>query len=89
MLLDDSNATRFESIAEVFCLTADPQSIVDRVTHDGLASRPLLDVANPLAAVSELLADRAAAYARFVQIETSDRSIDDVVAEIRARLLAE
>jgi len=60
---------------------------VARAAQQG-AVRPLLQRSDPLRRVRQLLAARAPAYAPAdLSIDTSDRDLDDVVAEI-ARFLA-
>lgn len=54
---------------------------------EGLAGRPLLDVADPLAAARALLARRTPHYARCpIRIDTDDRAPDEVAREILRRV---
>jgi len=82
MLLDPASRGWLTSNAEVVCLTAAPEVIVARVVADGVSSRPLLDVADPVAKVAELLAERTSHYEQFVQVATDNRNVDEVVADI-------
>ncbi len=67
----------------VICLDATPDEILRRVGAGN--ERPLLNVADPRAEVARLLAARRDAYAAIPwHIETSRRSIEDVVAQVLA-----
>lgn len=79
LMLDPINAEVLERNGRVFCLTASPEEIVARVGGGG---RPLLDVPDPAVRIRELLAERAAGYGRYPQIDTTGKTADEVVAEI-------
>lgn len=81
MLLDEANAAVLAATGPVFCLSADAQTILARVRAQG-GQRPLLDDPDPARRIAELLAARAPAYARFPQIDTSDRTPAEVAAEV-------
>ena len=81
LLLDPENARLLESNGQVFCLNAHPNEIVKRLRPEA-GKRPLLAVPNPQQRIRELLAERAEGYARFTQIETDGRSIEEVASEI-------
>lgn len=83
-MLDDANA-RLLADAAVFCLTADVDTILTRVDRQG-DHRPLLAADDRRARIEGLLAARAGGYARFEQVSTDDRSPDEIVADIVARL---
>ncbi len=69
---------------EIFTLTADPDEIVRRVVDDGIETRPLLaDADDPAAAIAALLEERAESYAKFTTIDTSGKSIDEVIDALR------
>jgi len=87
-LIDRDNLARVRAAAApLICLTARAELIVARAAQQG-AVRPLLQGSDPLRRVRQLLAERAPAYAQAdLSIDTSDRDLDDVVAEI-ARFLA-
>ena len=70
----------------IFCLTAEPHTIMDRVLVDGVDERPLLAGANPEGRIAELLADRAEVYGQFEPVPTDDRTVDEIVTDITARL---
>lgn len=69
---------------EIFTLTADVDEIVSRVSEDGIERRPLLANADdPAAAIRELLESRRADYERFTQVETTGKSVDEVIDALR------
>ena len=70
----------------IFCLTASPATIVERVMADGVEERPLLAGADPEQRVADLLAERASTYERFEAVPTDDLSVDEIVADIVGRL---
>lgn len=70
--------------AEVFTLTASPEEIEQRVTADGIASRPLLANSKDVTAtISDMLKQRADAYGKFTQVDTTGKSLDEVVDALR------
>lgn len=73
--------------ARVFCLTASPATILERVTGDPTGpERPLLADPDRRRRIEQLLAERQRAYARFEQVDTDGRSPEDVADEIATRL---
>lgn len=83
-MLDPDNVVAMLG-ADIFTLTADADTILERVSADGLDSRPLLTgAANPAERISELLADRADAYNKFTQIDTTGKSIEQIVRDLKA-----
>jgi len=84
-VIRDENRKAFRENGVVICLTAHPESIYARIRHE--THRPLLQVPDPLAKIRELLAARDPFYrqADFV-IDTSERSVDDVIAEIKEKV---
>ena len=83
MMLDEQNAAALAAAGPVFCLTADPQIILDRLENDG-GQRPLLIAPDPARRISDLLAERSAGYGRFPQIDTSGKSAAEVAEEVSA-----
>ncbi|MFT7598153.1 MAG: shikimate kinase [Acidimicrobiales bacterium] len=83
LMLDDGNARALETTGDVFCLHASLDEILRRVLadHDG-PTRPLLAGDDPQARVRNLLAERAAGYARFRRVETDGRPPHHIAAEI-------
>ena len=87
MLLDPEVADIIGGEARVFCLTAESDTILARVVGDKSGTvRPLLAGPDPGGRVTDLLAQRAIRYRAFEQVPTDDRTPDDVVADIIARL---
>ena len=81
-MLDDANIAALAS-AQIVTLTASPDAIVERVTADGLEQRPLLnDADDPLTEIERLLAERDDVYTRFTTVDTTDKSVDEVVEAI-------
>ncbi|MCA9919652.1 MAG: shikimate kinase [Anaerolineales bacterium] len=80
LMLDEDNAEALEASGQVFCLTADPQTILDRIKED--AERPLLNVPNPAERIAQLLEIRRELYGRFPQISTEGKTAVQVADEI-------
>lgn len=84
--LDPENRRTMLAAGLVFCLTAPPETIYQRLTAGaaaGQAARPLLAGDNPLQRIRELLAQRDAAYAQaHHRIATDHRAPEQIAAEI-------
>lgn len=80
LMLDEGNAEALTASGLVFCLTADPQTILDRIKDDD--QRPLLNVPNPADRIAQLLQIRRDAYGRFPQISTDGKTAVQVADEI-------
>ena len=87
-VLDSGNVACLRAAGELVCLTARPETILDRVGD--VAARPLLAGCDPRAVIIRLLDERHAAYeaAADLTVDTSDRSVDEVVEEIRRNVVA-
>jgi shikimate kinase / 3-dehydroquinate synthase len=85
LMLDPANALDLEQNGLVFCLTAAPAEILARLADDPV-KRPLLDVADPEAAIARLLQQRAEAYGRYPAIPTSGLTATAVAEQIIAQL---
>lgn len=82
-LLDSENVLALMG-NEIFTLTADPDEIIRRVTEDGIETRPLLaDADDPAAVINGLLAERSEAYERFTTVDTTGKSIEEVIDALR------
>ena len=82
-MLDSENVLSFVG-AEIYTLTAEPDEIISRLTEEGLGTRPLLAGADdPEQAIRSLLAERRDAYARFTSIDTTGKSIEEVLDALR------
>lgn len=84
MMLDRVNAEALGATGDVFCLTASVDTIVDRLTAAGTDSRPMLAGRDLRDRVTELLAERAAGYARFTQVATDGHTPDEVADAVLA-----
>jgi shikimate kinase len=73
MLLDVANIRSLSATGRVFCLTADPEVLVERLLKSP-TPRPLLEGPDPEGRVRSLLAERAPFYSRFASIEAGVRS---------------
>jgi shikimate kinase len=84
-VIQDRNREAFKKGGFIVCLTASPDVIYERVKHE--THRPLLQTADPKAKIKELLDSRAQFYAQAdVCIDTSDKSVDDVIRTIKERI---
>jgi shikimate kinase len=83
MLVDEHNADLFESTGDVVALTAEADTIVQRVGGERAAeTRPMLAGGDVRRRIVELLAERAAAYGRFAQVATDDRTPEEIAEDI-------
>lgn len=81
----DMNRDAFKKAGLVVCLTARPEVIFERIKQE--THRPLLQTTDPLAKIRELLESRAPFYAQAdVTIDTSEKSVDDVISAIKERI---
>ncbi len=86
VMLDEGNVRLLKRTGTLICLTARPEVIFQRTTAS-LPSRPLLSGSDPCERIEELLKLRAPFYVQAdVAVDTSGRSIKDVVEEIIAQL---
>lgn len=84
-IVDVENATCLKESGTVICLTASPETIVQRV--QGNNDRPLLQGEDPLTKIRSLLTARAEAYARAdITIDTSSLTPSEVVETILAQV---
>lgn len=74
MMVDPVNAEVLGATGEVFCLTATVDTLVERLSAEGVESRPMLAGHDLRPRLTELLAARAPFYARFTQIPTDGRT---------------
>ena len=84
MMLDGECAACLEPTAEVFCLTAGPDIVIERIGDT--AGRPLLAGRDASERVRELLEERAEGYARFASVDTEGRSPDEVADAVMSLL---
>jgi shikimate kinase len=81
-VIQDRNRAAFKKAGLVVCLTARPEVIYERIKHE--THRPLLQTADPLIKIRELLESRAQFYAQAdVTIDTSEKPVGDVIQTIK------
>ena len=69
---------------EIFTLTASPEEILRRITKDGINTRPLVATAeDPAAVIGAQLAERVEAYGKFATVDTTGKTLDEVVDALR------
>ncbi len=84
-VIADRNREAFKKSGFVVCLTATPEVIYERIIHE--THRPLLQTADPLKKIRELLESRAPFYAQAdVTIDTSEKSVEEVIQTIKERI---
>ena len=84
-VIRDMNRASMKKAGLVVCLTARPETIYGRIKHE--THRPLLQTPDPKAKIKELLDSREKFYAQAdVIIDTSEKSVDDVITEIKERV---
>jgi shikimate kinase len=86
LMLDAANAAALSRRGRVFTLWATPEEIIARVANDTTAVRPLLEGPSFEARIRALFEERRAGYARFTPIETSGKTITEVVQLVLNRL---
>jgi len=84
LMLDPANAAALSRRGWVFCLVATPKEILDRVSKDKHVKRPLLEAPNPMQRIVELMQQREEDYSHFIQMETSERTPDEVTRNLIA-----
>lgn len=81
VVLREENLENLRRNGIIFCLNATPEEIWRRVSSE--SHRPLLNVPDPMGRIRELLVKRAPFYAKAdFQIDTTDRSIEEITEEI-------
>lgn len=89
LMVDAVNAARLAATGDVFCLTASVDTIIARLaSDDSPIERPLLAGTDVRRRVTQLLADRAPAYAGFDQVDTDHRVPVEIAEEIVERILS-
>lgn len=73
--------TRIRSLGPVVCLLASPKTIYERIK--GNKKRPLLDVADPMSRIRELLDEREPIYKKAgTEVLTDGRTISDIASHV-------
>lgn len=83
IILKEKNRNILKKNATVICLTAKPQVIAKRISQEK-EKRPLLNVPDKIRKIKEILLSRERRYKEIsdIIIDTSKRSIKDIVSEI-------
>ncbi len=82
VVLKEENVSTLKENGIVFCLTASPEEIYERVGHQ--THRPLLQTPNPLETIRTMLDERAPYYAKAdYTMDTTGRSFDEIVVHIK------
>ncbi|MDD4956458.1 MAG: shikimate kinase [Candidatus Omnitrophica bacterium] len=85
VVLDEDNMRVLKDGGVVLCLWADADTIYERTKKHG--HRPLLNVPDPVARIKELLDARRPFYEKAdIHINTDDRSVDDILEEVKDSL---
>lgn len=85
MMLDPANREALRN-SQIYCLTAEPDELVGRLTDAGVANRPLLQGPEPRVKIVELLEERRSSYELFEQIPTDGRTPEAIAADIITRI---
>jgi len=85
LVLDPINVTTLEKQGRIFCLVATPEDILERASRGG-AARPLLEDANRMRRITQLMKDRQEVYRQFTQVDTTGKTPEDVVGVLLSLL---
>lgn len=83
LMVDERNQKALGTSGRVFCLIASPEEIFRRVSMPREESRPLLESKDPQEKIHQLIAKRKTTYQKFCQIDTSDRTPEEVATLIQ------
>lgn len=83
VVLKETNVAKLKENGIVFCLRATPEEIYLRIGHQ--THRPLIQTPDPMETIRTILTERAPYYAKAADhtIETTERTFDEVIADIR------
>ena len=80
--LKDSNISKLKENGVVFCLTATPEEIFNRIRHH--THRPLLQTPNPMETIQTILTERKPYYAKAdYMVNTTGKSYDEIISYIK------
>ena len=85
LMLDDQAGGALAATGKVFCLAADVETLISRLA-DEADGRPLLAGDDATDRIRALIEERREAYGRFDQVETADRTPEQVADDIIGRL---
>jgi len=84
-VIREENRAAFRKGGLTVCLTARPEVVFERIRHE--THRPLLQAPDPQAKIRELLDAREQFYRQAdLVIDTSDRTVEDIITEIKDRV---
>lgn len=86
LILDSENRRNLTRSGTVVCLVATPAEILKRISDSGETTRPLLQTSNPLERIIELIEQRKKSYQRFHQIDTTNRTPQEITVLIKELL---
>ena len=82
VVLKEENVEKLKENGIVFCLTASPEEIIERIGHQ--THRPLLKTPDPLGTIRTMLDERAPYYAKAdYTMDTTNRSFDEIALHIK------
>ena len=81
-MLDPTNAAVLGTNAQVFCLVATPEEIMERLEGDTEIGRPLVKGPDPMTRILEIMREREEGYARFPQVITSGKTPEELTDEL-------
>jgi shikimate kinase len=84
LMLNPENVAALKANGRVFCLVATPAEILKRISSGKNNRRPLLETADPMARIIELIKEREKSYSRFIQVNTSGRSPNEITEHLIA-----
>ena len=84
MMQNPANVKAFKRRGQIYCLTASAGTILERISNDQDVIRPLVQVDDPAKRIQELITARQKVYDQFIQIDTTDKTPEQVVAELLA-----
>lgn len=83
VVLNSDNIRNFSKTGIVICLSATPETIIERVQHD--TNRPLLNVGDKMSKITEMLKSRKHLYDAIPhQLDTTNLSENEVLEKIVA-----
>ncbi len=84
-VIRDGNRALFRERGVTICLLARPEVVYERIRQE--THRPLLQAPDPRARIRELLEERERFYRQAdLVIDTSDRTVDEVISEIKRKV---
>ncbi|MDE0635277.1 MAG: shikimate kinase [Candidatus Poribacteria bacterium] len=82
VVLKETNVAQLKENGIIFCLTATPEEIYRRVSHQ--THRPLLQTPDAMETIRSMFAERAPYYAQADHtVQTTDRSFEEITADIK------